>query len=348
MKKAVSKIVLICLLLQLCIMSHVFAVDRFSVKFESELSVKAGEQIDVPVYVGDFQFDDSVQRGITGFRCKLEYNKDVYELVGENDGGSTEYFHICDDIASKIDQCRYNEESQILVVAFKESNNGPKYIDSYTKIGWITLKAKQNVESGYYPLEIKEVMGANNEKNLEVDGTGSVIYVEGIKKEEESGTDSETDNKGTQRDIEGKELIYEFVKDPKSKKLTIKVDIENGLSVTKIKLDDKELTSTDGTFVADVEPGKTYRVLFYNASGRLLGMDTVYIEELENADDGNQNDSGDDTTETQSYSYVEETEDTNKSKEEPESVQTGDNVTYIAATAIIATISLIVVSKRYN
>lgn len=285
MKKSLFRLGIIALIIQLLTISKVFATDSFRVRFENELSVKAGEQIEVPIIIDNIHFEDSVQKGILAFSCKLDYDTDVFELIGTDKGESTEYIHFSENVEPYISRCVFVPETKGLVIEIGQSalENGEKYIDKYTKIASITLKAKEDSISGRYVIAITDVEGGNVETSVDVVGVASTIYIDGIEKEDGSKPEvnSEKRNIGTITDIDEKGLKVEFKKSEDGTKLIINVDNVNGIEVEKVVLDGEELKGENGSFIADVESGKVYKALFYSEDGNLIGIQMVTIDELE-------------------------------------------------------------------
>ena len=79
MKKIMLKLSIIALIIQLFVITNVYAdSNSFRIRFEEELAVKPGEEIEVPIILDNFQLEESIEKGIIAVSCKLKYNTDIY------------------------------------------------------------------------------------------------------------------------------------------------------------------------------------------------------------------------------------------------------------------------------
>lgn len=285
MKKVLFKLFVIVIFIQACIVTNVFAADSFRVKFQEELSVKAGETIEIPIIMDNIDFN-GIQKGVIAFSCKLNYDNTVFELVEYDDNNT---FKINEDIELYV-QYNYINESNKLVLEFSESyfdEFGGKYVDSALEIGKIKIKAKEDILSGAYSLSITEVEGGNTDTVINVSDYESKLYVIGTEiveqtKEDENNAIGQTVN-GTQ---ENKKIVVSITQNDEGTELYVKPDSEEGIEISKIVVENNEVTLKDGVYTAKVVPGGIYKIHLYDKNGGFIGTQIVKIAgevvELEN------------------------------------------------------------------
>lgn len=371
MKKVLFKLFVIVIFIQACIVTNVFAADSFRVKFQEELSVKAGETIEIPIIMDNIDFN-GIQKGVIAFSCKLNYDNTVFELVEYDDNNT---FKINEDIELYV-QYNYTNESNKLVVQFSNSyfnEFGGKYVDSALEIGKIKIKAKEDILSGAYSLSITEVEGGNTDTIINVSDYESKLYVIGTEiieqtKEDENNAIGQTVN-GTQ---ENKKIVVSITQNDEGTELYVKPDSEEGIEISKIVVENNEVTLKDGVYTAKVVPGGIYKIHLYDKNGGFIGTQIVKIAgevvELINTgtpvvDDGSTDDETDKETgkdenkdtsdkneETSKDTNNDKTDDTNKDNDtgRVEGVQTGDVVIIPVCIVMILVIvaNLIIYWKR--
>lgn len=287
-KNIYFKIAFIMILLFLYVSINVYATDGFRIRLQEELSVKAGETIEVPLVLDNINLD-GVQKGINSFSCTLNYDKSIFELVRFDDDS---LFYIGDDLIMYV-QNTFNEENNRLVMQFSDSyfnEYGGEYVDKYLEIGRIKLKAKDDAKTGIYNISVTDVEGGNLEKTEYVSNYESKIYVIGIEEgKKEIITEENLLSQKTNEEVSKKEIIVEITQNQNGTELYIKPDIENGIVIGKVMLGNNQLTEKDGVYTAQVDAGYTYTIRLYDCNGEFIGTKVVTIEgkieELTNSGD---------------------------------------------------------------
>lgn len=353
LNKSKIKFIIVLIVVQILISANIHiihAANGFSVGPSGELTCNAGEEIDVPIVIDNIEMSSTIQRGVVSFSLVLDIPENIFEIV-ETSGN---YISVCDDIRPYVSRCVYIPESQklMMVIDMKDDDENELCINEYTKLADITLKAKAGTKTGRYSVGAVNVEGGNTEQNIDADGKFCTIYVNGVNvsDEEEPELSSDTHNIGTTRSIEGKQLDVSYVKSNDNKKLYVYVDEVNGVEVGKVVIDGCELTKTDNCYEANVEPGKTYKIVFYDKNGNLIA---VKIESMDNINDENEA-----SKSSNGYKYGtykpsnEDKSDENaesKSKGIVEKILTGDGVMQwimLASILSVNVLAMIFVRKR--
>lgn len=358
MKRIVLKISIIAFILNLFIMSQVFAEDSFTVQFKDNLFVNSGEEIEVPITIRNFNFNDSVQRGIIGFNCTLDYNPEVFDLVSTTDGLNTIYISIPENMKDVVSRL-FSPESGGLVMRLKpeEIEQGSNYINTYLEVATITLRAKEGLYSGYYPISIINVEGGNTEVSIDAQGGTSNIYVKGIDRDDGSETipmNSDDFGIGENVDVDKEDLIADIRLNDDKTKMIITPNNTEGREVVKVTVNGAELTMENGSFTADVVEGETYTIMFYNADGSFIGMKSYTVGYSENngsSDSKNGNKYNSDAFKASFDDEDEDEEEAKSVKDVVKSIVTGDSIVlWIAFAGIVAmaTVILLAARKYYN
>lgn len=370
MKKTILKIFVIALLMQILVLTKVYANNDgdFAVHAKEAMEVNAGETIEVPIIISNIQAND-IQKGIVGLKFKIEYDKEAFELE-KFDNGS--YFNRFVGTSNST----FNEEELISVIYCDDDD----YIDQVTDLGTIKVKAKEGIKTGYYDLSITNIEGGNLDStnmNISSPSVTSPIYVHGIDEEEAEGPEivisdggnvlGETDSSTI---FNSDSVVAQFEQNKEGTLLKITIDEEKGKKVSKILIDENEMELVSGVFSANVEPGNTYVLKFYDEDGNYITMNSVTITPLEkdgiiapaapmeptptSEDEGDKKDEEPKDSEGEDEKKDEETKDTEKEDDKKDedtkdaqkednnkenidkSAQTGDEIGVAVAVLIVA------------
>lgn len=159
------------------ITSAVYATTTFTAKLESDKSVvKAGEELEIVLKLENFTENE---KGINVFLGTLDYDKNLFETVEEDDITVLRYWN----------SPMFNSQNGKVIVEANE------FIDVPHNVLKIKLKAKENIEKNTTTeIKIKEISTSDGQTDIYVDDAVAVLQVEKVNAEDGNNKNT-SDNK---------------------------------------------------------------------------------------------------------------------------------------------------------
>lgn len=379
MKKTCIKIMLLVVLFELLASTLVMgSSSSFRISLQSGNSVKQGEIIEIPIILDNVTFD-GIQKGIIAFSGKIGFDENSFEMVPYEDN---KYIKVSEELTNKeigytyLD-IEFNIESKKFAMNLNVSyfNEVGGYLDGYTKIGTIKLKAKENIQPGEYGLSITEVTGGNNEMTVNVSSSLSTVNVIGeLVVENDNPENEEILGETKELIIGGKTVKIKILQNKEGTELIIVPDEVDGVEIGKVVIGEDELKEENGKYAYSVKPGQKYTINFYGINGDFLASKdvttSVYNETNDdnlddevngdnnvgdntqdkddtNKDDGNKDDGNKDDGNKDDTNKDEQKPTDNKKPDQSKPVQTGDSV-YLTIGVLTIALIIIIASFAYT
>ena len=355
--KKIIKISILVIILGLCISIKSFAASPFRLIFKDGLEVNMGETIEVPLVLDSIRIDD-VAQDLNILKCRIEYDENVFELVEFK----SDLKEVNQNTGRVTELVEYNDNTRAIVYP---SGTKRKSITEITELGKVTLLAKDNIATGDYSIGVTDVQAGNDDGLIEVDGTETLIHVNGIdaekQQEEEYQLELPEIEAPTAYEAEFKEVKLRIQMKKDGTEIVITPDEVNGGKVGRIVVNDEEIERTGDKYIVKTKPNTFYNILAFDMNGNNVFSDSyvtsVATESSEDQNDTNSEDTNkednkednkkdekeDDKKQEENKTDEDKKDDNNKaSNDVKKSPQTGDGVYASIILLIIATFAWII------
>lgn len=177
-----KKIVVIILLITLTMLaSNILATANLVAQAKTSTNeLKGGEEITITLRFDEYQ---QIKDGINAYKATLEYNKEIFEEVKQEDLQSL----------NDWEKLQYNQTTGEFVAIKRGGSKAPEDIVS------ITLKTKQEVKATTTEIKIKDIVTSEGEKDINIVETKATINIveDQTEKPEEPKQEKITSNKYT-------------------------------------------------------------------------------------------------------------------------------------------------------
>ncbi len=179
MKKKVVVIILLITLTMLA--SNILATANLVAQAKTSTNeLKGGEEITITLRFDEYQ---QIKDGINAYKATLEYNKEIFEEVKQEDLQSL----------NDWEKLQYNQTTGEFVAIKRGGSKAPEDIVN------ITLKTKQEVKATKTEIKIKDIVTSEGEKDINIAETKATINIleDQTEKPEEPKQEKITSNKYT-------------------------------------------------------------------------------------------------------------------------------------------------------